>query len=138
MEIFVIVYLTNTDLVISSINESLGSFIALHIGAIVHSLIGAILCKIAKIKWLSYIPAVISAIVAIYSFFFALGDLEGFFITIKVDNSIKDKYHQELIKENIFTVQVNEGIRVAVCSLPINKCYGLSKRLKDILDKVKG
>ena len=63
---------------------------------------------------------------------------EGFFITIKVDNSIKDKYHQELIKENIFTVQVNEGIRVAVCSLPINKCYGLSKRLKDILDKVKG
>lgn len=82
MEIFVIVYLTRTDLVISSINESLGSFIALHIGAIVHSLIGAILCKIAKIKWLSYIPAVISAIVAIYSFFFALGDLEGFFITI--------------------------------------------------------
>lgn len=63
---------------------------------------------------------------------------EGFFITIKVDNSIKDKYHQELIKENIFTVQVNEGIRVAVCSLPINKCYGLSKRLKDILNKVKG
>ena len=63
---------------------------------------------------------------------------EGFFITIKVDNSIKEKYHQELIKENIFTVQVNEGIRVAVCSLPINKCYGLSKRLKDILNKVKG
>ena len=63
---------------------------------------------------------------------------EGFFITIKVDNSIKDKYHQELIKENIFTVQVNEGIRVAVCSLPTNKCYGLSKRLKDILNKVKG
>ena len=63
---------------------------------------------------------------------------EGFFITIKIDNSIKDIYHQELIKENIFTVQVNEGIRIAICSLPISKCYGLSKKLKDILNKVKG
>ena len=63
---------------------------------------------------------------------------EGFFITLKVDNSIKNKYHEELLNNNIFTVQVNEGIRIAVCSLPINKCYGLSKKLKDILDKAKG
>ena len=63
---------------------------------------------------------------------------EGFFITLKVDNSIKNKYHEELLNNNIFTVQVNEGIRIAVCSLPINKCYGLSKKLKAILDKAKG
>ena len=42
------------------------------------------------------------------------------------------------MKENIFTVQVNEGIRIAVCSLPINKCYGLAKKLKEILNKIKG
>ena len=63
---------------------------------------------------------------------------EGFFITLKVDNSIKNKYHEELLNNNIFTVQVNEGIRIAVCSLPINKCYGLSQKLKDILKMVKG
>lgn len=63
---------------------------------------------------------------------------EGFFITLKIDNSLKEKYHQELMKENIFTVQVNEGIRIAVCSLPINKCYGLAKKLKEILNKIKG
>lgn len=63
---------------------------------------------------------------------------EGFFITLKIDNSLKEKYHQELMKENIFTVQVNEGIRIAVCSLPINKCYGLAKKLKEILYKIKG
>ena len=63
---------------------------------------------------------------------------EGFFITLKVDNSIKNKYHEELLKNNIFTVQVNEGIRIAVCSLPINKCYGLAIKLKTILENAKG
>lgn len=61
---------------------------------------------------------------------------EGFFITLKIDNSIRDKYHEELMKNNIFTVKVNNGIRIAICSLPIRRCYGLAKRLKEILDKV--
>lgn len=62
---------------------------------------------------------------------------EGFFITLKVDNSIRDRYHEELMNNGIFTVKVNNGIRIAICSLPIKKCYGLAKRLKIILDSIK-
>ncbi len=63
--------------------------------------------------------------------------LEGFFITVKVDNSIKNIYHQELLNNDIYTVMVNNGIRIAICSLPTNKCYGLAKKLKNILNKIK-
>lgn len=60
---------------------------------------------------------------------------EGFFVTVKVeDNALRDAYHEALMKELIFTVKVNKGIRVAVCSLPIRDCYGLAKRMKDILE----
>ena len=62
---------------------------------------------------------------------------EGFFLTLKVDNSIKDKYHDTLLKEHIYTVKVNNGVRIAICSLPINKCYGLAKKLKTILETIK-
>lgn len=61
---------------------------------------------------------------------------EGFFITIKVDDDKIDNYHQALMDNNIFTVKTNHGIRVAICSLPVNKCYGLAKRMKDILDNI--
>ena len=61
---------------------------------------------------------------------------EGFFITLKVDNAIREKYHEVLMENNIFTVQVNKGIRVAVCSLPVEKAKGLAKRMKDILDSL--
>lgn len=61
---------------------------------------------------------------------------EGFFVTLKVeDKDILDKYHEALMDNNIFTVKVNKGIRVAVCSLPVEKCKGLAKRMKDILDQ---
>ena len=61
---------------------------------------------------------------------------EGFFVTLKVeDNQLKQRYHQELMNHHIYTVQVNKGIRVAVCSLPVDKCYGLAQKMKDILDK---
>lgn len=62
---------------------------------------------------------------------------EGFFVTIKTeDNALRDRYHEALMKELIFTVKVNKGIRVAVCSLPISKCYGLAIRMMDIFVKV--
>ena len=61
---------------------------------------------------------------------------EGFFITLKVNNSIREAYHQKLMDNNIFTVQVNKGIRVAVCSLPVEKAKGLAKKMKDILDSM--
>lgn len=60
---------------------------------------------------------------------------EGFFVTLKVeDNALKQRYHEALMKEHIYTVQVNKGIRVAVCSLPVEKCYGLASKMKDILN----
>lgn len=62
---------------------------------------------------------------------------EGFFITVKIeDNQVRDKFHETLMKEQIYTVKVNKGIRVAVCSLSIHKCKGLANRMKDILDTI--
>ncbi|MBQ9987446.1 MAG: aminotransferase class I/II-fold pyridoxal phosphate-dependent enzyme [Erysipelotrichales bacterium] len=62
---------------------------------------------------------------------------EGFFVTVKLpDNQTRDKYHELLCKNLIFTVKVNLGVRVGICSLSIEKCYGLAKRLKDILSEV--
>ena len=62
---------------------------------------------------------------------------EGFFVTVKVENKdILPKYHQELMKNNIFAVAVNKGIRVAVCSLPVKQCKGLAPKMKEILDRV--
>ena len=62
---------------------------------------------------------------------------EGFFVTIKMaNNEIRDKYHEALIQNQIFTVKVNLGIRIAICSLSVDKCYGLAKRMKDILGEV--
>ena len=37
---------------------------------------------------------------------------------------------------NIFTVQVDKGIRVAMCSLPVNKAKGLAQKMKTILDNM--
>lgn len=61
---------------------------------------------------------------------------EGFFVTLDMDNDTRDQFHQALMDENIFTVKVNKGIRVAVCSLPLGKIKGLAERMKSILDSV--
>lgn len=62
---------------------------------------------------------------------------EGFFVTLKMDNDLRDRFHQAMMDENIFTVKVNQGIRVAVCSLSVEKTKGLAKRMKEILDPIK-
>ncbi|MDE5758194.1 MAG: aminotransferase class I/II-fold pyridoxal phosphate-dependent enzyme, partial [Allobaculum sp.] len=59
---------------------------------------------------------------------------EGFFVTLEMDNATRDAFHQALIDENIFTVKVNKGIRVAICSMPMAKVDGLAPRMKAILD----
>ncbi|WP_305151314.1 pyridoxal phosphate-dependent aminotransferase [uncultured Dubosiella sp.] len=61
---------------------------------------------------------------------------EGFFVTLKMDNATRDAYHEALMAEHIYTVKVNKGIRVAVCSLPVDKTRGLAKRMKEILDRI--
>lgn len=63
---------------------------------------------------------------------------EGFFVTIRfADNELRSRFHDALMKEHIYTVEVNHGIRVAVCSLPVRKVYGLAAKMKEILESVK-
>ena len=62
---------------------------------------------------------------------------EGFFVTVKIeDNKQRDVYHDALMAEHIYTVKVNKGIRVAVCSLSVDKTKGLAEKMKEILDKI--
>lgn len=62
---------------------------------------------------------------------------EGFFVTLEISNNeIKQKFHEACMNDQIYTVQVNKGIRIALCSLNTEKTKGLAKRLKAILDAV--
>ena len=62
---------------------------------------------------------------------------EGFFVTVKMeDNNKRDEFHEALMQNHIYTVKVNKGIRVAVCSLSVEKCKGLAKRMADILNNL--
>ena len=62
---------------------------------------------------------------------------EGFFVTVKMeDNAIRDAFHEALMAQHVYTVKVNKGIRVAVCSLSTAKTKGLAKRMKDILESI--
>lgn len=58
---------------------------------------------------------------------------EGFFATIPVDNKDKERLNLALQKEHIFLVEVNNGLRVALCSVPTTKLYGLAKKIQTIL-----
>ena len=63
---------------------------------------------------------------------------EGFFITLKItDPELLNAYHQALMKQNIFTVKLTKGIRIAICSVPLVKVKGLALKMKDIYDKTK-
>ena len=59
---------------------------------------------------------------------------EGFFVTLSMDNDTRDKFHEALMAQDIYTVKVNKGIRVAICSMPVDKVRGLAARMKEILD----
>lgn len=61
---------------------------------------------------------------------------EGFFVTLSMDNETRDKFHAALMENHIYTVKVNQGIRVAVCSLSVEKCKGLAGKMKKILDTI--
>lgn len=60
---------------------------------------------------------------------------EGFFVTLQMENNqIRDELHELLMKNHIFTVKVNKGIRVAICSLSIDKAKGLASKIKELKD----
>lgn len=63
--------------------------------------------------------------------------VEGFFITVAMDsNEARDAFHEALMQQQIYVVKVNKGIRVAICSLAVNKCDHLAYKMKAILDKL--
>lgn len=63
---------------------------------------------------------------------------EGFFVTLRFeDNDFRSRFHEALMENHIYTVVVNHGIRVAVCSLPVKKVYGLAAKMKAIEESVK-
>lgn len=62
---------------------------------------------------------------------------EGFFVTVCIqDNAFRDRYHEVLMKHQIYTVKVNRGIRVAICSLSLDKCRGLACNMKRVFDSL--
>lgn len=60
---------------------------------------------------------------------------EGFFVTVQCENNEqRDRIHDKLINHHIFTVKVNLGIRVAICSCTIEKTKGLATAIKLLMD----
>lgn len=60
--------------------------------------------------------------------------VEGFFVTVKVkDYATKEKLNLKLQENNIFIVEVDGGLRVAICSVSKRKLKGLAKRIKNIM-----
>lgn len=58
---------------------------------------------------------------------------EGFFATVKIDNEVKEETNLKLQQNNIFCVEVDGGLRVALCSVPKHKLKGLAKKIKSII-----
>ncbi|MBQ6335349.1 MAG: aminotransferase class I/II-fold pyridoxal phosphate-dependent enzyme [Erysipelotrichaceae bacterium] len=58
---------------------------------------------------------------------------DGFFVTIKMaDNESRDAFHKRLLDAHIYTIKVNKGIRVALCSVPLKIADGLAARIKEL------
>ena len=59
---------------------------------------------------------------------------DGFFVTLVMeDNKVRDNYHARLIAAHIYTIKVNKGIRLGLCSLPLKSVDGLAYRLKELM-----
>ena len=62
---------------------------------------------------------------------------EGFFATIRVDERIKESLNEWLAAHNIFLVEVAGGLRVALCSVPKTKLFGLAERIQFLISQYK-
>lgn len=62
---------------------------------------------------------------------------EGFFATIKVDNDYDVKrYYDALKSNNIFTVKVDGGLRVALCGLPSRYIGGFATKIYNTINNI--
>lgn len=60
----------------------------------------------------------------------------GFFITVPFGKDT-EKTGLELQNENIFTVILDNGLRIAICSVPKKQLKGLARKIKGAFDRVK-
>ena len=61
---------------------------------------------------------------------------DGFFVTLKTPEAQEqDRVYKRLKEKLIFTIKVNDGIRVAICSLSKRKIKGLAVRMKEAFDE---
>lgn len=59
---------------------------------------------------------------------------EGFFVTLKIEDTNKrDEIHRRLMDNHIYTIKVNKGIRIGLCSIPLKKIDGLASRIKELM-----
>ena len=59
---------------------------------------------------------------------------EGFFITLKIEDlSLRDEIHTKLMNNHIYTIKVNKGIRIGLCSIPLKQIDGLAKKIKELM-----
>jgi len=61
---------------------------------------------------------------------------DGYFVTVKIEKDKINAYQEALIRNSIYAVPVNKGIRIALCSLNKEKTKGLAKKLKEVLDEI--
>lgn len=59
---------------------------------------------------------------------------EGFFITLKIEDEKISESLEKLNMENIYPIQVAQGIRIAICGSSSKKLEGLAKRIKTVLN----
>lgn len=61
---------------------------------------------------------------------------DGFFVTLKTpDEEQQSKVYEKLKERLIFTIKVNDGIRVAICSLSKEQVKGLAGRMREAFDE---
>lgn len=58
---------------------------------------------------------------------------EGFFVTLKIESEKIKENLEKLNRENIYPIEVAQGIRIAICGSPIKKLEGLAKKIKDAI-----
>ena len=59
---------------------------------------------------------------------------DGFFVTLKMNcNNCRDELHKKLVDNHIYTIKVNKGIRIGLCSVPLKQVDGLARKIKELM-----
>ena len=59
---------------------------------------------------------------------------DGFFVTLKMQsNKQRDMVHEAMMQNGIYAIKFNNSIRLALCSVPLEKIDGLPNKIKRII-----